>query len=116
MALSIRLTIWLAFSRLVSVLVCLCAFTLLPLPQFGVLTSAESTERECPAQEDGENSEEELVVCSSACRRLNDRCQSYLGQHSEAGERFAQTPSNAYRLPAIVGHQLANGLCAPWLI
>ena len=116
MALRVRSTTRLPLSRLVSVSICLCAVAFLPLPQLAVLTWAESAERECPCQEGRESFEEELIVGSSACRRLNDRRHSDLSRPHETGDRLHQIASYAGRLPAMVGHQLANGLCAPLLI
>jgi hypothetical protein len=105
-----------AFSRLVSVSICLCALAFLPLPQLGVLTWVELAERECPRQEGGESAEEELVVWNSARRRLNDQRCSALSRPHETTDRLHQIASHAGRLTAIVGHQLTNGLCAPLLI
>jgi hypothetical protein len=116
MALRVRSITRLAFSWLVSVSVCLCALTFIPLPQFAVLTWADSAEGKCPCQRDGESSEEELVVGSSARRRLNHRRHSDLSRPHETGNRLHQIASYAGRLPAIVGHQLANGLGAPLLV
>ncbi len=115
MALGIRSKRRLTFSRLVSVSICLCAFGFLPLPQLAVLTWVESAERECPCQKDGERSEQEVVPRLSA-RRLDDRRHSDLSRPHETGDQFRQIASCTGRLPAIVGHQLANGLCAPLLI
>ena len=81
-----------------------------------MLTCAESAEAERPCNEDGERSEEELVARSSAHRRLSDRRLSDVGQPRETSDRLLHIASYAGRLPAIVGHQLANGLCAPLLI
>ncbi len=116
MALRVRSKTQLPFSRLVSVSIYLFAFTFIPPPQLGGLTWAESAEAECPYEEDRENAEEELVVCSSARRRLKHRRHSDLSRPHETGDRLHQIASYAGRLPAIVGHQLANGLCAPLLI
>ena len=60
-------------SRLMSVMVCVCALTCLPLPQLVMQARAGSAEAECPIEEDGENSGEELVVTDSARRRLQQR-------------------------------------------
>ena len=98
------------------VLICLCAFAVLPFPQLGVLIWAESAEGECTRQENRESSEETLVVWSSARRRLNNRHHSDHSRPHETGDRLHQIASHAGRLPVIVGHQLANGLGAPLLI
>ena len=116
MALRARSTTRLAFSRLTSVSICLCAFALLPLPEFVVMTSVEAAEVESPSQENRDSSEEELVVCSSARRRMSHRRHSKLSRSYETCDRRDQIASYGGRFPTIVGHQLANGLCAPLLI
>jgi hypothetical protein len=104
------------FLRLVSVSVCLCAFTVLSAPQYAMLTWAESAETECPCQEEGERSGEERVVCASARHRTDDRRHHDVRRPHKADHRFSPTAPCSRRLPAIIGHQLANGLCAPLLI
>ena len=116
MALRERPTTRLIISRLASVSVGLCLFTFIPLPLLAGTTGVEAAEGECPFQKDRENPEEELAVCSSASRRLNDRRHSGLRWPREIGNRLHQSDSDAGRPLAIVGHQLANGLCAPLLI
>ena len=115
MALKARSTTRLAFSRLVSVSLCLCAFAVVPYPQFAVLTYAAPAEAESPSQEDPESSKKQLVVCRSARRNLNHRRDSHLGRSHDTGDPLHQIASYAGHLPAIVGHQLANGLRAPLL-
>lgn len=105
-----------AFSRLVSALICLSVLALLPLPQYAVLTLAESSEMECPLQEEGEKPQEELVVKSPVRRRSNDRLQSGYHRSRKASCCFQHGTFYDVRLPVIVGHQLANGLSAPLLI
>ncbi len=105
-------TMQFAFSRLVSVSVCLCVFSLLPNPQFSMVESGESHETERPYEEDGA---EEAVVRSSARRRLNQLRHSELGTFHEIGDPH-RIASYTIRCSAIVGHQLANDLCAPLLI
>ena len=105
-----------AFSRLVSASICLCAFAALPLHHLPGLTLVESADGECPFEEDGKRSEEERIVFPSARRRLIPGCYRDLRRPHEAGDRLHQIASYASRSPAIVGHQLANGLCAPLLI
>ncbi|NOY29883.1 MAG: hypothetical protein GXP28_06795 [Planctomycetes bacterium] len=116
MALNVRSTKRLLWSRLASVSLCLCAFVFLPLPQFAVLACAESAERECPCKESGESSEKELVVCSSARRHLSPFRHRVPSRPRPTGDRLHQVASCAGRLPTIVGHQLAYGLRAPLLI
>lgn len=116
MALRGRSTTRLLSSRLVSVSIHLCAFAFLPLPQFVGLTVTESAEGKCPGQEDRENSEEEQVDWSSARRRLNDRRHSGVSRSPETGDQLPLIAAIVGRPLAIVGHQLANGLCSPLLI
>ncbi len=109
MALNVRSTTKI-LSWFACLLVCSCAF--LPIPELAVLACAESMEGECPCHEDARGSEEELVVCSSIRRRLSDQ------RHRDRRwpHVIHQVASDAGRLSATVGHQLANGLCAPLLI
>jgi len=109
-------TMRLAFSRLVSVTMSLCALAFLPLPQHAMLTLVEAPEAECPVQEEGERSKEELVVRSPARRRSNDRIRCGISRSRKTCVCFQQSVSCAVCLPAIVGHQIANELRAPLLI
>ena len=102
-----------AFSRFVSVSVCLCAFLVLPFPQLTVLTCGAPAETESSSQEERESAEEELVVCPAAGRNLNDR--RHIWSHDNR-DPLHQIAAYAAKLPVIVGHRLANGLCAPLLI
>lgn len=113
MALTGQSTIRLAFSRLVSASVCLCAFVLLQVPQVATLAS---TETECPCQEDEKKSESELVVWTSAHRRASGRRRGSLSRPPETSNQHRQNASAALRFPTIVGHRLANGLRAPLVI
>jgi len=81
-----------------------------------VLTWAESAQRECPGQKGEESSEEELVVWPSERRRLNNRRHSDLSRPRETGDRLKKNAPYADRPLAMVGHRLANGLCAPLLV
>ena len=103
------------FSRWGSVLICLCAFALLPLPQLACLASAESTEQ-CPCHEDLERCVKKLAVWPSARQRLREGQHSASGPAVKPGIQVVEVASNTGRLPVIVGHQLANGLRAPLLI
>ena len=114
MALRVQLTTRLPLSQLVSLTIWFCAFAFLPLPQLGMLT--ESAEGGCPCQGDGESSEEEVVVRSSARRRMNHRRHSDLSRPHETGDRLHQIGSHVRPRLVIVGHQLASGLGAPLLI
>ena len=103
------------FSRLVSVLACLCAFTVLPLPLLSGMSWAESSEAECPLEEENENCEEESVVTTSLRRRVY--CgRAHCGTPVQAAVPARHSNAFARRWFAIVGHQLANGLCAPLVV
>ena len=106
---------WLPLSQLASVSVCVCTFALLPFSQLASLTLVESAGAERHCHEDG-GSSKELVVLSSVRRRLKDQSHRAPARLHEVSDRLHQTASNAGRIPAIVSHQLANGLCAPLLI
>jgi hypothetical protein len=116
MALRERPTTRLIISQLASVSVGLCLFTFTPFLLLAGPTGVEVAEGECPFQKDRESPEEELAAESSACRRLNNRRHSGLRWPRETSDRLHQSDSHAGRPLAIVGHQLANGLCAPLLI
>ena len=105
-----------AFSRLVSLSICLFVLAVLPLPELVILASAEASEGGCPRQEDRESSEEELVVWSSARRRFENRRQVVIRRPVETINRHCQTAADDGRLPSVVGQQLSNGLCAPLLV
>lgn len=98
-----------------SVLVCLCAFSLIMPPQVATLMLSDSTESEGPAEEDGETTERELVDASSRRRCEHQRGHNRLSRASSAHHIYR---SFSYAAPACVrtGHQLANGLAAPLLI
>ncbi len=104
------------FLQLVTVSISFCVFAFLPLSHLTGLTCVESSEVECPCEDDAANSSEELAVCSSTRRRLHDRRHSELQRRQESGSFPQQIASAAARRPALVGHQLANGLSAPLLI
>ena len=109
-------TIRFTFSRLASVSIFLCLFALLQVPQVAAMACVESAKAECPCQENGEGSERELAVCSTPRCRLNDHRPSSFNSQNEADDRLYQIASKVNRIPAIVGHQFANGLGAPLLI
>lgn len=111
-----RLTTRLIFLRLLSVSVCLCAFTFLPLPQLASPTWMDSSETESPLEEDVKNTGEELATVSSTRRCLNNRRRSDLRQRCGAGECCHKTPLEISCVPTVVGHQFSNGLSAPFLI
>lgn len=103
------------FSRILPVIVSLCAFAVLPFSQLVGMAGAESAEAKCPFEEDGESSEEELVVTSSTRRRLSHHRRSASLFH-KISDQLHQTASYGSRPQAIIGHQLANGLRAPLVI
>ena len=115
-ALRVRSTKRLTLSRLVPVSICLCAFLLLPVPHIADLAWAESSKAESPCKEDGKRPEKELVDWCSAHGRSNERRHKGLGRPPEKSNRLPRVSATAKRIPAIVGHQLANDLCAPLLI
>ncbi len=75
----------------------------------------EFAEGEYPSEEDEENSEKEQIVCSSERRRSNDRHYNGHSRPRETGNRLHRIACHASFI-GIVGHQLANDLCAPLLI
>jgi hypothetical protein len=103
-------------ARLVPVSICLCAFILSPVPHLAALAWAESAELECPCKEDGKRSEKELTDWCSAHGRSNVRRRRSSGWPPEKRKQRQRVTTTAERVPAIIGHQLANGLCAPLLI
>ena len=112
----IRPTHAMLVARLLAVPICLCMFPALPLLQFVVLTGAHGAESERPCHEDEDTSEEELVARSSVRRRLRSVGSTRVRRIFGTVGRPQKTSSYARQHPAIVGHQLADGLCAPLLI
>lgn len=102
-------------SRLMSVTVCICAFTCLPLPQLAMQAQAGSAEAECPIEEDGEHAGEELVVSDSARRRLKQR-RDRASRSLRPDCRGCQVVSYGCRPGLKAGHQLSNGLLAPLVV
>jgi hypothetical protein len=116
-AIRARSTARLPLTQLIPVFICLCAFVFLPIPQFASLAWAESTEGESPCEEEErENCEESLIVCSSARRRSNDRRHRHISRPRRTSSRLGQYAVSDARLRAIVGHQLVGGVCAPLLV
>ncbi|MCP4785364.1 MAG: hypothetical protein GY903_31065 [Fuerstiella sp.] len=108
----VRSMIRLTVRRLLSVSV--CVFTFLPLPQLALPTwVAESTESECPCQEDEESSEERLAVATSERRLHAGGGRRGLNRPRETGGGLPRSNYLTDCSPAVVGHQLANGLRAP---
>ncbi|MEO1984765.1 MAG: hypothetical protein ABGZ23_25065 [Fuerstiella sp.] len=115
MAFHVRSKIRLTLRRFLSMSV--CVFTFLALPQLALPTwVAEAMESECPCQEDEESSEERLAVAASE-RRLHAGCgRRGLNRPRETGGCLRRSNYLVDCSPAVVGHQLANGLRAPVLI
>ena len=103
-------------SRFFTVSIYLCALTFLPVPQVATLARTESAEAESPCKEDGKRSEKELSDWCSAHGRSNDQRHRGPSRPPEKNNRRQRITRIVGRVPAIIGHQLANGLCAPMLI
>ena len=99
-----------------SVIVCLCAFSLMMPPQVATLVLSGSMEPEGPAEEDGETTEGELVVASSRRRRCEDHRGHNLLSRASNADHIYRSDSYAASPCVKTGHQLANGLAAPLLI
>jgi hypothetical protein len=80
-----------------------------------MLVSAEFAEAAHHSHGDGESCNE-LVVLSSTRRQIKNRRHSNPIKSHKAGARLLQTVTHASRIPAIISHELANGLRAPLLI
>jgi hypothetical protein len=115
MALNKPLATRLSLSQLMFVIVCLGAFACLPVLQLTLLTLAESSETECPLEEDGEGCEEELVVTASARRRLNSKRPDASRSHWDSSQA-CQAAHHGSLPRAVVVHQLPTGLRAPLVI
>ncbi|MBL4884814.1 MAG: hypothetical protein JKY95_09805 [Planctomycetaceae bacterium] len=96
--------------------VCLCAFSLASSPQFTVAAFAESTQEESSSPEDGEGAEEELEAVSSGRRSIKKRRSLFVSKPYGISRQHNVVASLASYLPAITGHQLANGVCVPMLV
>ena len=102
-----------SFLPFLPVLACLCAFAVFPIHQLAGMMWAESSETECAAEESGERAVEEFVVRSSTRHRSKDQRRRELDRPHKTPARSRQVTPSDRRSLAIVGHQLANGLCAP---
>ncbi|MEO2007926.1 MAG: hypothetical protein ABGX22_04485 [Pirellulaceae bacterium] len=100
---------------IVIALVCLCTSTELPLPLFVLLVSPQAAESKSPWEEKEETSEE-VVVGSSVRRRARTVGKTRLCKATNVASAPGETSFYARQFPAIVGHQLPNGLRAPLLI
>jgi hypothetical protein len=96
-------------SRLVTVTIGLCALSIVPIPQSSVLERAESTETECLC-------EEERAEARMSARRRLKRLQYHERMTFFEIGNLRQVAISASRSSAIIGHRLANGLCAPLLV
>ena len=105
-----------AFSGLVAVSICLSTMSALPIPHHSVVTWAESAEDECPSEKEREGSEKEQVVRHSQRHQLKKRHPGNFRRCHELDRRPLQATSFDDRPLGSVGHQLANGICAPLLI
>jgi hypothetical protein len=101
--------------RLVSVSICFAAIAVV-LPSHLSVSTWTLAEAECLCQEDGERSKHKQVGFFSARHRLDPRRRNDPSRPHEASSRLHQVALYAERIPAIVGHQLANDLGAPLLI
>ncbi len=106
-----------SYASLIAVWLCLCAFLLFTVPRTTLSFAGEIAENEIPSQEDEET---ELEVLPSLRQRLTRRQQlpfessATFGNHLNCQNCSFGPPVRFPR--AIIGHQLANGLCAPLLI
>lgn len=103
----------LLFARFLTVSICLIAFAALPLPQFVVLTMGHGIDAECPVEEGVETAKEHFVVNVAVRRRSKT---ARISRRYESAGMPPGFSSTARHIPAIVGHQFANGLRAPLLI
>ncbi len=102
-------------TRSVALLVCLCAFLFSQFPHHAVHALAASFEIECPLQEDGKRSEEEVADRSLTRRRSNDRFSCALSRPRNLFICLRPTTLRGIRKVAIIGHQFPNGLNLPLL-
>jgi hypothetical protein len=102
--------------RLAVVPVCLCVLMFSPTDHLAMQSWAESPGEECPGHHDGDHREVELTACSSSQHRLRNWSRHQFSRRREARNRHDRVASSAVDRRAIVGHQLANGLCAPLLL
>ncbi len=106
----------LSLSGILVIWISVSAFSLSTLPPVVVLSWIELVETECPAQEDGEETEEKLETFSSTRHRVNNRRRVILYRILDRCSGSAQTTFSFPHYPTIIGHQLTNGLCAPLLV
>jgi len=95
---------------------CLCTSAGLPLALFDLRVSPQAAESEAPWEEKEEASEEVVVAGSSVRRRVRTVGKTRLCQATAVGGAPREISCYARQLPAIVGHQLPNGLRAPLLM
>ncbi len=115
------ITTRLPLQRLLTVWVCLGVFAFLPFSQLFTIsyfqlfsaTYAETAERECPCQNDGEAAAEELLAYSATRRRADNRRCHAVSRPPQASKRLCLATSHAGRHLGINGHQLSNGCSAP---
>lgn len=90
-------------------------FATLPVPLSALVLDLLAVEAECPWEEREDTSEEEVVAGPSVRRRV-PKVRKTRSRESVGVVEFLKIFPTARRLPAIVGHQLANGLRAPLVI
>ncbi len=103
------------WARLLTVSICICGIICMPHPHFCLLGVHECNEQGRPLSEEGESSEEQAVSQCSAHRRLKDRDHNQIDRHPKVACPSRGVTQLTGRPIAIVGHLLANGLCAPLL-
>ncbi|TWU13301.1 hypothetical protein CA54_21340 [Symmachiella macrocystis] len=107
--------------RFLTVWVCIGVFAFLPFSQLFTVpffqlfsaTNAETTEGECPYQNDGEATAEELLAYSATRRRADNRHCNAVRRSLQTSKRLCLAASHAGRRPGINSHQLSNGCSAP---
>lgn len=104
------------YERMTSVIICLCAFSLMMSPQVATPVLSGSIESERPAEEDVENTERELVVASSRRRRREDHRRGNLRYRVVDPIHIDHAVSSAAPADVKAGNRLPNGLSAPLLL
>ena len=105
-----------SLTELITIWVCVCAFSLFSAPQFVVSSWAQLAQESAPVQEDSEDCKEEREVLSLARHRVKNRRHTFICRLQKLNKRPPQVSSFVRDYQAIIGHQFANGLCAPLLV
>ena len=103
-------------AKLMTIWVCIGAFSLFCSPQISVVSWVQNSQQQAPTQEDNEDSEEAREVISSARHRENKRRDTIVCRLKNPSKRPVPARIVTSAELAIIGHQLANGLCAPLLV